>query len=260
MYTESKDDYLDEDPAIPSQRIALLSILSPNTVNAAEGTDWTIKGLKIRGVFESEEAAQSRLEYLTKLDDYHHIFTAPVGRWCPWDDNEENAENIKYTGNEKLNNLMKKHREQTDKVRNNDVERQVNARQNATRHQKMMAKRAKKIEKKLGKTTEEIVAKEIVMNDVNTMQNMSADEMNERIALIKSGMNKVADTEQNIIENIIIDKSTEIRDQEKEEKVALAMERNVEVDQKIMAQESTVDKLELECAKVREQLEQLKSK
>lgn len=260
MYTESKDDYLDEDPAIPSQRIALMSILSPNTVNAAEGTDWSVKGLKIRGVFESEEAAQSRLEYLTKIDNYHHIFTAPVGRWCPWDDSEENAENIKYTGNEKLNNLMKKHKEQTDKVRNNDVDRQVNARQNATRHQKMMAKRAKKIEKKLGKTTEEIVAKEIVTNDVNTMQNMSVDEMNERIRLIKSGMSKGDDAEQNIIENIIIDKSTEIREQEKEDKVALALERNKETEQKIAAQESTINKLELECTKVREQLEQLKSK
>ena len=260
MYTETKDDYLDEDPVIPSQRVALLSILSPNTVNAAEGTDWTVKGLKIRGVFESEEAAQSRLEYLSKLDDYHHIFTAPVGRWCPWDDDEENAEDIKYSGNDKLQNLMKKHREQIDKVKNNDVERQVNARQNATRHQKMMAKRAKKIEKKLGKTTEEIVAKEIVTNDVNTMQNMSMDEMSKRIALIKEGSKTNTDVTQDIIENIIIEKSTQIKDQEDEVKVQEAKERVEITDQQINAQESTVDKLEQECAKVREQLKMLNSK
>lgn len=260
MYTESKDDYLDEDPAIPSQRVVLLSILSPNTVNAVEGTDWSVKGIKIRGVFDSEEAAQSRLDYLRKIDDYHHIFTAPVGRWCPWDDDEENAENINYSGNEKLNNLMKKHREQVDKVRNNDIERQVNARQNATRHQKMMAKRAKKLEKKLGKTTEEIVAKEIITNDVTTMQGMTMDEMNKRIALIKEGQNNEKDAVQDVIEDIIINKSTEIREQEKEVRFNDAVQRNEITHQKIAEQESTIDKLEQECAKVREQLKMLNGK
>lgn len=228
MYTESKDDFLDEDPVIPSQRIALLSILSPNTVNSVEGLDWTIKGIKIRGVFESEEAAQQRLKYLNKIDPYHHIFTAPVGRWCPWDDDESNAENIEYTGNDRLNQLMKKHREHSDKVKDHDMERKENARRNAIKQNKRLAKRAKKLEKEIGKTTTQIVADEIVSNDINTMHGMSREEMMERMKIIR------------------------------EERTNKAQERLDEKQEQIEAQKSTIDKLEEETRKVQEQLAMLK--
>lgn len=40
MNTDSKDDYLDEDPVIPSQRFALVSIVSPASVKTGPDFDW----------------------------------------------------------------------------------------------------------------------------------------------------------------------------------------------------------------------------
>lgn len=250
MYTESKDDYLDEDPAIPSQRVVLLSILTPKTVNAAEGLDWSTIGIKFRGAFESEEAAQPRLKFLKKIDPYHHIFTAPAGRWCPIDDDESNAERVEYLGDDNLNNLMKKHKEHVDKVRDHDNERKETARRNAVAHNKRMAKRAKKLEKQIGKTTNEIVANEIISNDIDTMHGMSREEMQERIRKIKENENKE--------ENIINRKLNEIEEHKRDERVEQAQQRLIEKQEQINNQKSTIEKLEEECRKVREQLELLK--
>ena len=257
MYTESKDDYLDEDPVIPSQRIALISILSPSTVKAIDGLDWKTNAIKIRGVFESEEAAQSRLKYLEKIDPYHHIFAAPVGRWLPWSDDEDNAEDVKYSSMDELNQMMKKHKEHIDKVKDHDNERKVNARKNAIAHNKRMAKRAKKLEKQMGKTTEQIVADEIISNDINTMQGMSREEMIERMKKIREDDNN---KEKEVIDNIIIEKSTELIEKEKEQKINEAQQRINENQNEIEDKKNTIDKLEEECNRVREQLERMKNK
>ena len=36
MFVDNKDDYLDEDPIIPSQQWVLLSVLAPNSVNGGK--------------------------------------------------------------------------------------------------------------------------------------------------------------------------------------------------------------------------------
>lgn len=252
MYTDGKDDYLDEDPVIPSQRWALVSILCPKTVKGAEHIDLTIPAFKIRGVFETEEAAEKRIEYLNKIDTYHHIFTMPVGRWCMM---SEDAEDEKYA-NEKLNELMKKHKEQTDKIDALDAERQVNARNNARAHKRMMERNRKKLEKKTGKTTEELLAEQIISNEINTANNMTEEQLKEGIKKIHE--NPSVDV--NIASKQLLNKIEEFEEEEDLEKVKEAKERVEKNNEQIMIQETTVDKLEQEYQKAKEQLEKLKFK
>jgi len=265
MLTDNKDDYLDEDPIIPSQQWVLLSILAPNTVNGAKDLDWTVRGVKIRGVFESEAAAETRKDYLHKIDPYQHIFGAPVGRWCAWDDDETDIENVKYA-NDKLNTLMKMQKEQSEKIRDHDNERQVLARQNANKQRKMMEKREKKNQKKMektNKTTEEIIANELVATNIDDMHNMSTQEMMDKIKALKNPdplkatykNAKVTEDVDNDINNIINDGTALV-----EKDVERAEEHLSEVNKQIATQSTTVDKIELELEKARLKLESIKSK
>lgn len=45
----------------------------------------SVRGLKIRGVFGSQEEAEDKCKKLRKSDPNHDIYVGPVGIWIPWD-------------------------------------------------------------------------------------------------------------------------------------------------------------------------------
>ena len=45
----------------------------------------SVRGLKVRGVFSSQEEAELRCKKLREYDPNHDIFVGPVGMWVPWD-------------------------------------------------------------------------------------------------------------------------------------------------------------------------------
>lgn len=73
----------------------------------------TIRGLKVRGVFDTLEEAKSRSEFLKKVDSKFDIFIGEVGVWCPWSPNPNDLENQEYAETQ-LNTLMKKYKENMD--------------------------------------------------------------------------------------------------------------------------------------------------
>lgn len=69
-----------------------------------------VRGIKVRGSFETLKEAQIRAEVLKKMGDKFDIFIGQVGCWCPWSPNPEDLENQEYAETQ-LNTLMKKYRE-----------------------------------------------------------------------------------------------------------------------------------------------------
>jgi len=70
-----------------------------------------IRGLKVRGVFDTIQEAKTRSEKLRKLENNKFsIFIAQVGCWCPWSPNPEHIENQEFAETQ-LNTLMKKYQE-----------------------------------------------------------------------------------------------------------------------------------------------------
>ena len=43
------------------------------------------QGLKIRGVFQTQEEAEMKCKKLREIDPNHDIYVGPVGMWIPWD-------------------------------------------------------------------------------------------------------------------------------------------------------------------------------
>lgn len=70
----------------------------------------TIRGIKVRGTFDTLDEAKNRSEFLKKIDDRFDIFIGQVGCWCPWSPNPNDLNNQEY-GETQLNTLMKKYKE-----------------------------------------------------------------------------------------------------------------------------------------------------
>lgn len=69
----------------------------------------SMRGIKVRGVFDTIEEAKMRSEFLKKQDKNHNIFIGQVGCWCPWSPNPDDLVNQEYSETQ-LNTLMKEYK------------------------------------------------------------------------------------------------------------------------------------------------------
>ena len=68
-----------------------------------------IRGIKVRGVYESLQEAQSRCQQLRQLDnDKFNIYISEVGCWCPWAPNPSEIKNQEYA-TDSLNTMMQEY-------------------------------------------------------------------------------------------------------------------------------------------------------
>lgn len=70
----------------------------------------TVRGLKVRGVYGSQQEAVARSKKLQRSDPIHNIFVGEVGKWLPWDPSPNDVADQEYA-EEQLNTLMKKYKE-----------------------------------------------------------------------------------------------------------------------------------------------------
>lgn len=70
----------------------------------------SLRGLKVRGVFDTKSAAEDRAQKLSKLDSSFHVFIGQVGYWLPWDPNADKVESEHFQ-NTQLNEMMEKYQE-----------------------------------------------------------------------------------------------------------------------------------------------------
>lgn len=71
----------------------------------------SVRGIKVRGVFETLKEAQVRAEVLRRMGDTQFdIFVGQVGVWCPWSPNPEDMQEQEYAETQ-LNTLMKQYKD-----------------------------------------------------------------------------------------------------------------------------------------------------
>lgn len=79
-----------------------------DTLNAKfqkeNGFQTSVRGLKIRGVFATQEEAEMRCKKVRELDPNHDIYVGPVGIWIPWDPDAYKTGRIEFMEDE-LNQL-----------------------------------------------------------------------------------------------------------------------------------------------------------
>jgi hypothetical protein len=85
----------------------------------------TVRGVKIRGVYDTYREAEVRSKVLARKDPNHNVFIGQVGFWLSWDPNPDNVQNQQYA-NDQLNELVKRYNENRDlkdQLYNDEIER-----------------------------------------------------------------------------------------------------------------------------------------
>lgn len=126
-HTDTKEDILEEDVIqIPSQKFALISVVSPQSTQKHDAC-----GLKIRGVFATREEAEFHVKRLQKVDSTFDIYLVDMYKWLLIPPDNSQIDNNEYQ-EDMLSQIVKGHQEQqllakqhhTERVQA-DIEREV---------------------------------------------------------------------------------------------------------------------------------------
>lgn len=72
--------------------------------NRAHAFQTSVRGMKLRGVFATQDEAEMKCKKLREVDPNHDIFVGPVGMWIPWDPDAYKTGRIEFM-EEELNQL-----------------------------------------------------------------------------------------------------------------------------------------------------------
>jgi len=70
----------------------------------------SVRGVKLRGNYSSQEEATARAKKLQRNDPVHNIYVATVGKWLAWDPSPNDVGEQEYA-EDQLNELMKSYKE-----------------------------------------------------------------------------------------------------------------------------------------------------
>ena len=73
----------------------------------------TMRGIKVRGSFDTFDEAKNRSEFLKRSDNKFDIYIAQVGCWCPWSPNPNDLQDQEFAESQ-LNTLMKQYKKNLD--------------------------------------------------------------------------------------------------------------------------------------------------
>ena len=81
------------------------------------GSECSVHGFKIRGVFETVESADKHAKYLqNKVEPHVSVYMVPIGHWVPWSPDPDAIKDQHYAVKE-LNDLMSEYRKNQENAR-----------------------------------------------------------------------------------------------------------------------------------------------
>lgn len=115
----------------------------------------TVRGLKVRGVYDTLVEAQAKAKKLQNKDPNFNVFIGQMGYWLPWDPNPLKLDKQEYAEQE-LNTLVQKYKENADK-------KDAHFRENID-YVKEQASKQKQLATNENVSVEPVVEKETVVN------------------------------------------------------------------------------------------------
>ena len=91
--------------------------------NAKHDFQTSIRGIKIRGSFPTQEEAELRCKVLRKVDPNHDVYVGPVGMWIPFHPDAYKTGKVEYM-EETLNELMSE-KEKNEQQAKDEFEQRV---------------------------------------------------------------------------------------------------------------------------------------
>lgn len=150
----------------------------------------TVRGLKVRGVYDTLKEAQIRAKVLQRKDKNFNVFVGQVGYWLPWDPNPHKVDNQEYFESE-MNNLVKKYKE-------NQENKEIHFRENIEYVKEQASKKLEEEKKKaLEDKLEEKLNPDLEDNVINSDIKKSLDSVDPWLA----NKNSTQESVNNVTEN-----------------------------------------------------------
>lgn len=99
----------------------------------------SVRGLKIRGTYSTQEEAELRCKLLREVDPNHNVYVGPVGMWMPWEPEAYKTGRVEYL-EEELNQLMNEKNKNEADAKQQFEKRIVEAKRKAIAENKKLAK------------------------------------------------------------------------------------------------------------------------
>ena len=129
-----------------------------------------VRGLKIRGSFESEELANEHAKKTRELDPNHNIFVGPVGMWIPWDPDAYKTGNVNYM-EEDLQKLMSEKNKNELEAKQHFEERVAESKRQAIEENiKKAKKNNNKLTQNIKKDGNTVGVNDTFQQDLNTIE------------------------------------------------------------------------------------------
>ena len=113
------------------------------------GFQTSMRGIKVRGVYNTYEEAAKRAAHLQRLDRAFHVFVGQVGYWLPWDPSADTIGEQEYM-EKQLNDLMKNYK-------SNQVQRDIFYSSQVEEHKKNVIAAIAKKKKETENATVEVM-------------------------------------------------------------------------------------------------------
>ena len=149
----------------------------------------SVRGLKVRGVFPTQEEAEMKCKKLREMDPHHDIYVGPVGMWIPWDPDAYKTGRMEYM-EEQLNALHKSKLENEEKAKQEFDRRVKDSKKKAIEENIKIAEKSGNV---LTQTMDDEVNLIGVKETVNFEEREVADEESTKIyneELVKKTQNK----------------------------------------------------------------------
>ena len=110
-----------------------------NAFNTEQEFQTSTRGLKIRGVYSTQEEAELRCKLLREVDPNHNVYVGPVGMWMPWEPEAYKTGRVEYL-EEELNQLMQEKNKNEAFAKNEFEKRVSDKKKQAIQENKKLAK------------------------------------------------------------------------------------------------------------------------
>ena len=108
--------------------------------NTEQQFQTSTRGLKIRGVYSTQQEAELRCKLLREVDPNHNVYVGPVGMWMPWEPEAYKTGRVEYLEDE-LNQLMNEKNKNEVAAKTEFEKRVLEAKKTAIEENKKLAKK-----------------------------------------------------------------------------------------------------------------------
>ncbi len=107
--------------------------------NTLHNFQTSVRGIKVRGVYSTQQEAELRAKMLREVDPYHNVYVGPVGMWMPWEPDAYKTGRVEHL-EEELNQLMKEKNNNDAYAKSQFDKRVLDAKKNAITENIKLAK------------------------------------------------------------------------------------------------------------------------